>query len=211
MLLFWRGPVVESRGAFVFFWARSVLNCFKCFGIYPTSSSIMKNIFFLLYHRKNYLIPEWLLSIFRASKLENICMNLKCLCSFNRVSNEVVAVLTVQIGLQRRWSCKICFLMDRSDLAMLMSVLNHESCLLQQSRKAVFPNLVIQMSIAVLDTHCISEVTEGVNRQQQLPVNSKCNALCRKKPRPCSHSWINWSSCYITYSSPMLCAVYWLC
>lgn len=66
---------------------------------------------------------------------------------------------------------------------MLMSVLSYESCLLQQSRKAVFPNLMIQMSIAVLDTHCISEVTEGVNHQQQLPVNSKFNALCRKKKK----------------------------
>lgn len=63
---------------------------------------------------------------------------------------------------------------------MPMSVLNRESCLFQQSRKAVFPNLVSQMSIAALDTHCVSEVT-GVNIQRQLPVNSKLNALCRKK------------------------------
>lgn len=78
--------------------------------------------------------------------------------------------------------------MERSELAVQMSVLNHESCLFQQSRKAVFPSLVNQMSIAVLDTRCISEVTEGVNRQRQLPVNSKLNALCRKKTRPCSHN-----------------------
>jgi len=49
---------------------------------------------------------------------------------------------------------------------MQMSVLNHESCLFQQSRKAGFPNLVNQVSIAVLHTHCISEVTEGVNHQR---------------------------------------------
>lgn len=74
--------------------------------------------------------------------------------------------------------------MDRSELAMQMSVLNHESCLFQQSRKAVFPNLMNQMSIAVLDTHYISEVTEGVNHKRQLPVNSKLNALCRKNLDP---------------------------
>lgn len=60
---------------------------------------------------------------------------------------------------------------------MQMSVLNHESRLFQQSRKAVFPNLVNQMSIAVLDTHFVSEVTEGVNHQSQLLVNSSLEKL----------------------------------
>lgn len=40
------------------------------------------------------------------------------------------------------------------------------------------------LSIAVLGTHDISEVTEGVNHQRQLPVNSKLNALCRKNLEP---------------------------
>lgn len=64
---------------------------------------------------------------------------------------------------------------------MQMSVLNYESYLFQQSRKAVFPNLVNQMSNAVVDTHLVSEVTEGVNQQSQLLLNSKLNVLYRKK------------------------------
>lgn len=67
---------------------------------------------------------------------------------------------------------------------MQMSVLSHESYLFQQKRKAVFPNLVNQMSIAVVDTCLVSEVTEGVNQQSQLLVNSRLNVLCRKKIDP---------------------------
>lgn len=78
--------------------------------------------------------------------------------------------------------------MHRSELVMQMSILNNESCLFQQSRKAGFANLEHQMSIAVLDVQCIPEVPGGVNHQRQLPVNSKLNALCRKKPTPCRNN-----------------------
>lgn len=74
--------------------------------------------------------------------------------------------------------------MHRSELVMQMSVLNYESCLFQQGRKAVFANLENQMSIVVLNVHCISEVPGGVNHQRQLPVDSKLNALCRKNLDP---------------------------
>lgn len=65
-----------------------------------------------------------------------------------------------------------------------MSVLKHESCLFQQSRKAGFANLENQMSVAVFNVRCISEVPGGVNHQRQLPVNFKLNALCRKNLDP---------------------------